>query len=218
MTKRRANAGSDERRHGIEPAGEVHWNLTTPRSSTRTHFAREEGVLAHGGPFVVDTGQHTGRSPRTSSSSASPAPRSGSGGARSTSRSSEEHYEGLREKVVALPRRARSLRRRRLRRRRSRRTGSPCASSRRARTTRSSRRRCSSTDDRGRARRVLAARRSSSTRPASRPIPEEDGTRTGTFIALHPTAREVLIGGTFYAGEIKKSIFTCSTTACRSRA
>ena len=38
--------------------------------------------------------------------------------------------------------------------------------------------------------------------------PEEDGTRTGTFIVLHPTRHEVLIGGTFYAGEIKKSIFT----------
>ena len=38
--------------------------------------------------------------------------------------------------------------------------------------------------------------------------PEVDGTRTGTFIALHPTRAELLIGGTFYAGEIKKSIFT----------
>jgi phosphoenolpyruvate carboxykinase (ATP) len=38
--------------------------------------------------------------------------------------------------------------------------------------------------------------------------PATDGTRTGTFIALHPTRLEVLIGGTAYAGEIKKSIFT----------
>ena len=38
--------------------------------------------------------------------------------------------------------------------------------------------------------------------------PEEDGTRTGTFVVLHPTRDEVLIGGTFYGGEIKKSIFT----------
>jgi len=38
--------------------------------------------------------------------------------------------------------------------------------------------------------------------------PAVDGTRTGTFIALHPTRLEVLIGGTAYAGEIKKSIFT----------
>ncbi len=37
--------------------------------------------------------------------------------------------------------------------------------------------------------------------------PAADGTRSGTFIALHPTRLEVLIGGTAYAGEIKKSIF-----------
>src|SRR3954471_5415696 len=38
--------------------------------------------------------------------------------------------------------------------------------------------------------------------------PEDDGTRTGTFIVLHPGRTELLVGGTFYAGEIKKSIFT----------
>jgi phosphoenolpyruvate carboxykinase (ATP) len=38
--------------------------------------------------------------------------------------------------------------------------------------------------------------------------PTEDGTRTGTFIVLHPGRTELLVGGTFYAGEIKKSIFT----------
>jgi phosphoenolpyruvate carboxykinase (ATP) len=44
--------------------------------------------------------------------------------------------------------------------------------------------------------------------PAFEANPDEDATRTGTFIVLHPTRTEVLIGGTFYAGEIKKSIFT----------
>jgi phosphoenolpyruvate carboxykinase (ATP) len=38
--------------------------------------------------------------------------------------------------------------------------------------------------------------------------PEADGTRTATFIVLHPGRTEIVIGGTFYAGEIKKSIFT----------
>jgi phosphoenolpyruvate carboxykinase (ATP) len=38
--------------------------------------------------------------------------------------------------------------------------------------------------------------------------PEEDGTRSGTFVVLHPGKTELLVGGTFYAGEIKKSIFT----------
>src|SRR5215471_13702697 len=44
--------------------------------------------------------------------------------------------------------------------------------------------------------------------PALEADPEIDGTRSGTFIALHPARGEVLIGGTFYTGEIKKSIFT----------
>ncbi|MHC1728975.1 MAG: phosphoenolpyruvate carboxykinase (ATP) [Syntrophobacteraceae bacterium] len=38
--------------------------------------------------------------------------------------------------------------------------------------------------------------------------PEEDHTRSGTFVALHLGRKLVLIGGTAYAGEIKKSIFT----------
>jgi phosphoenolpyruvate carboxykinase (ATP) len=44
--------------------------------------------------------------------------------------------------------------------------------------------------------------------PAVEADPAEDGTRSGTFVVLHPGRTEVLIGGTFYAGEIKKSVFT----------
>ncbi len=38
--------------------------------------------------------------------------------------------------------------------------------------------------------------------------PETDGTRSGVFIVVHFGKRLVLIGGTSYAGEIKKSIFS----------
>jgi phosphoenolpyruvate carboxykinase (ATP) len=38
--------------------------------------------------------------------------------------------------------------------------------------------------------------------------PDVDGTRTEVFIAIHFGLRLILIGGTQYAGEIKKSIFT----------
>ncbi len=38
--------------------------------------------------------------------------------------------------------------------------------------------------------------------------PERDGTRTGTFILVNFARRIILIGGTRYAGEIKKSVFT----------
>ncbi len=38
--------------------------------------------------------------------------------------------------------------------------------------------------------------------------PEMDGTRSEVFILIHLGRKEVLIGGTLYAGEIKKSVFT----------
>ncbi|HEY3493231.1 MAG TPA: phosphoenolpyruvate carboxykinase (ATP) [Polyangiaceae bacterium] len=39
-------------------------------------------------------------------------------------------------------------------------------------------------------------------------VPERHGTRSETFIVLCPTERLILIGGTGYAGEIKKSVFS----------
>lgn len=44
--------------------------------------------------------------------------------------------------------------------------------------------------------------------PTLRADPVVDGTRGGTFIVLHPAKGIVLIGGTEYAGELKKSIFS----------
>lgn len=44
--------------------------------------------------------------------------------------------------------------------------------------------------------------------PGFKAHPESDGTRSEAFIIVHLGRREILIGGTGYAGEIKKSIFT----------
>ena len=44
--------------------------------------------------------------------------------------------------------------------------------------------------------------------PSFKADPAQDGTRTETFIALNMAQRMVLVGGTEYAGEIKKSMFT----------
>lgn len=43
--------------------------------------------------------------------------------------------------------------------------------------------------------------------PSFHALPEEDGTRTQTFILLNFAERMVLIGGTAYSGEMKKAIF-----------
>ena len=44
--------------------------------------------------------------------------------------------------------------------------------------------------------------------PAFNAVPKQDGTRTGVFILVNFARRLVLIGGSWYAGEIKKSVFT----------
>lgn len=48
--------------HGIRNPGTVYWNLTTSMLYEQI-IRRREGLLAHLGPIVVHTGDHTGRSP-----------------------------------------------------------------------------------------------------------------------------------------------------------
>lgn len=44
--------------------------------------------------------------------------------------------------------------------------------------------------------------------PDAKAVPAEDGTNSETFIAINFSTREIVIGGTQYCGEIKKSVFT----------
>ena len=44
--------------------------------------------------------------------------------------------------------------------------------------------------------------------PSITACPTRTARAVGTFVLLHPSRLEVVIGGTYYAGEIKKSIFT----------
>lgn len=45
--------------------------------------------------------------------------------------------------------------------------------------------------------------------PDCQAVPSIHGTKSGTFIVLDLESRTVLIGGTAYAGELKKSVFSC---------
>src|SRR5207249_6867164 len=49
--------------HGIHATGHVFWNPSTPVLYEHA-IERGEARLAEGGPLVVDTGVHTGRSPK----------------------------------------------------------------------------------------------------------------------------------------------------------
>lgn len=62
------NAGVGPSRHGLEAhgihnTGQVYWNLGTAQLIEQA-IQRGEGMLASGGAFVVKTGQFTGRSPK----------------------------------------------------------------------------------------------------------------------------------------------------------
>ncbi|UCF41196.1 MAG: phosphoenolpyruvate carboxykinase (ATP) [Gemmatimonadota bacterium] len=47
---------------GVEPRGQVHWNLP-PAGLYETAVRRDEGTIVAGGPFIAVTAPHTGRSP-----------------------------------------------------------------------------------------------------------------------------------------------------------
>ncbi len=60
MTSRESRYGLEH--HGIKNAARVYWNATTPILYEET-VMRREGLIAHRGPMVVRTGHYTGRSP-----------------------------------------------------------------------------------------------------------------------------------------------------------
>jgi phosphoenolpyruvate carboxykinase (ATP) len=196
----------DLREHGIEFAGTVRRNATTAVLYEQG-VLRGEARIAEGGPFVVDTGVHTGRSPKDKFAVREPDSESRIWWGDVNHELSVRHYEGLRAKIVdflrerdllyvvdafagADPDHRLSLR---------------VVTYLPYHALFSATMFISPREDELE---IFAPEALVLHAPGCEADPGADGTRSGTFCVFHPTKREILIGGTLYAGEIKKSIFT----------
>ncbi len=192
--------------HGIETEGAVYWNPSTSQLYAHA-LERHEGRIAEGGALAVDTGKHTGRSPKDKFVVREPGSEDRIWWGDVNAEISEEHFEGLREKVTshiggesdlyvvdafagADPKQRIAVRVV---------TNYPYH----ALFARTMFIDPTEAELRGFEPQALVLHA-----PGLESDPDTDGTRSGTFVVLHPSRQEVLIGGSFYAGEIKKSIFT----------
>jgi len=192
--------------HGLDPAAFVIWHPST--SQLYEHAIRRgDGRIAEGGPLAVDTGAFTGRSPRDKFVVVEPGSEDRIWWGEINHPLAETEFERLRAKVVAHldaqdplyvvdafagadPAHRISVRVV---------TGSPYhALFSKTMFIQPDAFELETFEPQAL---VLHA-------PEVEAVPAEDGTRAGTFVVLHPTRTEVIVGGTFYAGEIKKSIFT----------
>jgi phosphoenolpyruvate carboxykinase (ATP) len=190
---------------GIRSAEPVHWDLSSAELLERA-VARGEGILTSSGSFVGVTTPHTGRSPNDKFTVREPSSEDDIWWGSVNAPISPDHYDALRElarehlgglelfvsDVVcgADPRYALPVR-----------VVSPSAWH--SVFVRNMFRRPDGgqADRAGQGWTVLHA-------PAAQADPELHGTRSGAFVVVHFGDRTVLVGGTRYAGEIKKSIFT----------
>ncbi len=193
-------------RHGIDARGTVRRNPSTSQLYTHA-LQRGDGRLAEGGPLVVDTGRFTGRSPKDKFVVHEPGSETRIWWGEINQPLDEARFDGLRLKVTdylaaqetlyvidafagADP---------------AHRIGVRVVTASPYHALFAKTMFIRPTDD------ELAVHEAQALvlhAPEIEAEPATDGTRTGTFVALHPTRTEVVIGGTFYAGEIKKAIFT----------
>ena len=191
---------------GLRPGGCVHWNLVAPELIQQA-VRRDEGLLADMGPFVAITSPHTGRSPNDKFVVMDPEVAADVWWGKVNQPISPEQFDALLADVRkhldassdlfvqdlwagADPAHRLSVR-----------FVSPNAWH--MQFVRNMFLRPTAADLSG-----FMANFSVLHAPEMHADPARHGTRTSTFIVLSFARRMILIGGTRYAGELKKSIFT----------
>ena len=201
-------AGTERRlsEQGLTPSGAVHWNLMGA-SLIEAAIRRGEGTLADMGPFVAITAPHTGRSPNDKFVVKEPGTEGDVDWGKVNQPISPGHFDRLLADVRAYLNAREDLFVQDLfcgadeRHRLSVRYVTPNAWH--AAFVRNMFIRPDAD--------ALAGFDPNFTvlhAPEFHATPEMHGTRSGTFIVLHLDKRMILIGGTRYAGELKKAMFT----------
>jgi phosphoenolpyruvate carboxykinase (ATP) len=192
-------------RHGLAQTGEVYWNLT-PAQLYEHALRNAEGSLTENGAILCMTGSFTGRSPNDKFIVEEPSTRDHVGWGQVNKPISEAHFDRLHQRVIEHSRR-RTLYVRDMF------AGADEA-------TRVPIRVITETAWHNLFAAQLFIRPALGTTaehdprftvvnvPTCLADPAVHGTRSSTFVVIHFGRQLVLIGGTPYAGEIKKSIFT----------
>ena len=192
---------------GLHHLGEVYWNLSTPALYEHA-IKRYEGKIAHLGPLVVCMGQHTGRAAKDKFIVDEPITTNDIWWGETNVKYPEERFKNLLDKMIAYLRGKTVF-------------VQDCY------VGADSQYRQSVRVINEHAWHNLFARNMFIQIPYDREIirefrpdftvlqcpnfnadPDEDHTRSGTFVAINVAQKLILIGGTAYAGEIKKSIFS----------
>jgi phosphoenolpyruvate carboxykinase (ATP) len=191
--------------HGLYNLGDVYWNLPTPALYEQA-ILRHEGVLSHLGPLVVRTGHHTGRSARDKFIVSEPSSEQHIWWGEINQPISPEHFDRLHGRLASYLQMKDVY-------------VQDCF--------------CGAEPEHRVPIRIVTeyAWHSLFARnlfiqaaaqdlpqhvpeftvidaPRFHAVPEKDGTQSETFVIINFAQKLILIGGTSYAGEIKKSIFT----------
>ena len=202
--RKRTRYGLDH--YGITEAGTVYWNLNTPELYEEI-ARRGEGLFSAHGALIVDTGEHTGRAAKDKAIVREPSSEDKVWWGEVNKEFSQEKFNALKERMMAHTKEldlfvqdtyAGADPRYRL----------PVRIITQYAWHSLFARTMFINQDGGSASQPHQPEFTIINIPSFHADPERDGTRSPTFILIDFSQRLVLIGGTSYAGETKKSVFT----------